>query len=116
MPLLVDLDGLVLEAAWASVFAFGPDAVLRTPPLDGRILPGTTRARAVLAARELGLAVSEEPLPLASLHGAREAFVTSALRGVHPVASVDGRPLRALGAVTAALARALQARRVHASA
>ena len=43
-PLLCDLDGLVLEARAASVSSSSA-AVLLTPPADGRILPGVTRAR-----------------------------------------------------------------------
>jgi para-aminobenzoate synthetase/4-amino-4-deoxychorismate lyase len=50
VPLLVDTDGLVLEAAYANVWIIEGDALI-TPPADGRILPGTTRA-AVLAARD----------------------------------------------------------------
>ena len=45
MPLLLDADGLVLEASRASVVAAAADGSLHTPPADGRILPGTTRAR-----------------------------------------------------------------------
>ena len=43
MPLLVDLDGLVLEASRANVVIREGDRLI-TPPLDGRILPGVTRA------------------------------------------------------------------------
>ncbi len=79
MPLLVDLDGLVLEAAWANVLAILDDGTTVTPPLDGRILPGTTRARVVAAG-----GVHERPLALAELLAAREVLLTSALRGVVP--------------------------------
>ena len=41
-PLLVDPDGVVLETTRHSVFAL-VDGVWLTPPLDGRILPGTAR-------------------------------------------------------------------------
>ena len=71
-PLLVDADGAVLEAAWASVFAVeGRDTV--TPPADGRILPGIHRAR---------IAAHEEPIDLGRLEAADEVFLTSALRRV----------------------------------
>ena len=42
VPLLVDLDGDVLEAAFANIWIAEHD-VLVTPPLDGRFLPGTAR-------------------------------------------------------------------------
>ena len=62
--LVVDLDGSVLEAAWANVWMLAPDGALVTPPADGRILPGLTRAR-LLAAEHLP--TREEPIPLAAL-------------------------------------------------
>jgi para-aminobenzoate synthetase/4-amino-4-deoxychorismate lyase len=77
VPLLVDADGAVLEAAWANVFARGADGTLRTPPADGRILPGIRRA----ALLEAGRAV-EAGLGLDDLVAAGELVLTSALREV----------------------------------
>jgi para-aminobenzoate synthetase/4-amino-4-deoxychorismate lyase len=72
-PLLVDLDGAVLEAGYAAVL-LRRDGVLLGPPVDGRILPSTTRARHdVRPAR----------LTLADLTGG-EVLLASALRGLHP--------------------------------
>jgi len=82
VPLLVDLDGSVLEAAHANVFAVEGDALV-TPPLDGRLLAGTVRAR-LLADPPAGLTAREEPLTLARLAAADEIVLTSAIRGVHP--------------------------------
>ncbi|MBI5105335.1 MAG: chorismate-binding protein, partial [Solirubrobacterales bacterium] len=73
-PLLVDLDGWVLEASWANVVAIGDGGALATPPLDGRILPGVGRAR-FLAAHD----VAERPVHVTEL---RDAWLTSALRTV----------------------------------
>jgi para-aminobenzoate synthetase/4-amino-4-deoxychorismate lyase len=89
VPLLVDLDGGVLETTRANVFA-SVDGALVTPPLDGRILPGVTRARAIAAARALGIAVEERPLALGEL---RHVLVTGALRGVQPVVTLAGERL-----------------------
>ena len=94
VPLLVDLDGLVLEASRANVFAVA-DGTLWTPPLDGRILPGVTRADVLAAADALGVDVREDELPLEHLQAADEVFLTGALRGVEPVRG---------GEITAALA------------
>jgi para-aminobenzoate synthetase/4-amino-4-deoxychorismate lyase len=44
LPLIVDLDGQVLEAAAANVLIVHGATVV-TPPLDERLLPGTVRAR-----------------------------------------------------------------------
>lgn len=100
-PLLIDGEE-VLEAAWASVFAVRNGAVF-TPPLDGRILPGVTRATTIELARARGLEVVERAIPLADLRQADEVFLTNSIRGIEVVDSVDGAPLRAPGPVTALL-------------
>lgn len=100
-PLLVDGEE-VLEAAWANVFAVRNGAVF-TPPLDGRILPGVTRATVVDLARTWGFEVFERALPLEELRGADEVFLTNSIRGVEVVDSLDDAPFKAPGPVTAAL-------------
>jgi para-aminobenzoate synthetase / 4-amino-4-deoxychorismate lyase len=94
LPLLVDLDGAVLETTRANVFALVGD-VLVTPPLDGRILPGVTRRRTLALAARLGLPTAERPLALDELRAARAVLVTGALRGPQPVATLDGAALPA---------------------
>ncbi len=106
-PLLLGADGSVRETARANVFALGADGVLRTPPADGAILPGVTRAQVLALVAEAGVAVREERLTLDDLHAARAVFTTNAIRGIEPVAALDGRPLGADRALTAQLARAL---------
>jgi para-aminobenzoate synthetase/4-amino-4-deoxychorismate lyase len=101
-PVLVDLDGLVLETSRSSVLAV-IDGTLVTPPLDGRILPGVARARALADAVALGIAVEERPLALAELVRADAALACNALRGVEPVAGVGASPLAPPGEPVAAL-------------
>jgi aminodeoxychorismate synthase component I len=112
VPLLVDLDGDVLEAAHANVWIVEGDALV-TPPLDGRLLPGTVRAR-LLAEAPAGLESREERMTLDRLAAADELLLTSSVRGVHPAALAGragsrfevGARLRELLAVEApALAR-----------
>ncbi len=105
-PLLCDLDGRVLEAARASVFCVDPGGRLLTPPADGRILPGVTRARVLELASVLGLAAVVEPLGLGRLERADELFVTGALGGIEP-AHLEGQAPRDPGPVTARLTGAL---------
>ncbi|HEX8103758.1 MAG TPA: aminodeoxychorismate synthase component I [Solirubrobacteraceae bacterium] len=78
LALLVDLDGLVLESTRANVFIREGPALL-TPPADGRILPGVTRARVLAQA-----GASEAEIPLQRLREADEVLLTGALRGVEP--------------------------------
>lgn len=105
-PLLVDGDE-VLEVAWANVFAVRGGALF-TPPLDGRILPGVTRATTIQLARARGFEVSERALPLGELRLADEVFLTNSIRGVEMVDAVDGAPIDAPGTVTAILGAELR--------
>jgi para-aminobenzoate synthetase / 4-amino-4-deoxychorismate lyase len=89
VALLVDLDGDVLEAAHANVWIVEGSRLL-TPPLDGRVLPGTARA-ALLADPPPGMEVREEPIPLERAAAADELCLSSSLRGLHP-AALAGRP------------------------
>jgi para-aminobenzoate synthetase/4-amino-4-deoxychorismate lyase len=87
--LLLDADGSVLEGGRTSVFCVLDDGV-HTPPLDGRILPGTGRARVVDALLRRGVPLRQRRLTTADLAAASEVFVTNALRGVVPVREVVG--------------------------
>jgi para-aminobenzoate synthetase / 4-amino-4-deoxychorismate lyase len=90
VPLLVDLDGDVLEAAHANVW-IREGSTLVTPPLDGRLLPGTVRAR-ILANPPAGHTAREERITLERAAAADERLLSSSLRGLHPAALAGGRP------------------------
>ncbi|CAB4927308.1 unannotated protein [freshwater metagenome] len=89
VPLLIDLDGSVLEAAWASVFAVEGDALV-TPPADGRILPGVCRAVLLAAGEVCGMAVREEPLTFERLARADGVILTSGVRLAGAARLADG--------------------------
>jgi len=108
--LLVERERGALETTRANLFAVGEDGVLRTPPLDGAVLPGLVRARVLALARGVGVEVREERLPLRRLLAARELFATGSVRGVEPVRSLDGVVLDGPGPVTARVARELRVR------
>jgi para-aminobenzoate synthetase/4-amino-4-deoxychorismate lyase len=78
-PLIVDLSGEVLETGSGNIF-IAEGGTLVTPPADGRILPGVTRAE-LLRTED----VLEEPIDLRRLEAADEVFVTSAIRGRQPI-------------------------------
>jgi para-aminobenzoate synthetase/4-amino-4-deoxychorismate lyase len=110
VPLLVDLDGHVLETARASVVARMLGGELVTPPLDGRILPSVTSARLLEAAPAIGPAVRVRPLPLAELATAREILLVGALRLVEPVAALDGARVPEVDALAQVLRAQLEPR------
>ena len=105
--LCLDAAGRVACATSANVFAV-VDCELRTPPVDEAGVAGTCRA-ALLADPAFGPTVQVGALSPQDLARASEVFLTNAVRGVMPVASIDGRDV-ARGAATtsahAALSRA----------
>jgi D-alanine transaminase len=88
------------------------DGELRTHPTNNLILPGVTRDVVLELARELGVAVREEPVRVDDLRRAEELFFTGTTTDVLPVVRVDdftignGRP----GSVARSLYEALAAR------
>ena len=89
VPLLVDDDGSVLEAAWANVFAVVAGH-LWTPPLDGRILPGVTRRVLLDEAVDRGVPLRIGPLTVDRLVAADAVLLTSAVRGLVWVRAIEG--------------------------
>ena len=108
--LLTDGRGHVVEGATSNVFAV-TGGRLHTPPTDGELLAGVTRATVLELAPAAGLTVEEAPLSVAALQDAAEAFLTASTREVVPLVRVDGtavgdgRP----GPVTARLRAAYRA-------
>ena len=84
---LLTHDGLVTEGTVWSVF-WWDGAALRTPTLDLGILPGIGRARVL----ELVGRVDQGRYAREQLAG-RSLFLTNAVRGVVPIASLDGSPV-----------------------
>jgi para-aminobenzoate synthetase / 4-amino-4-deoxychorismate lyase len=114
--LITDETGELLETNRSNVFAV-MDGVLLTPPADGRLLPGTTRAAVLRAAHRHGIRIGQKPLTLDELTQASEVFVTNAVAGVVAVTAVETvHAAWPPGPVTAALAAALAARAADAPA
>jgi para-aminobenzoate synthetase/4-amino-4-deoxychorismate lyase len=106
--LIVD-EGEILEAGWANVFAVR-GGTLFTPPLDGRILPGTTRAVLLALAAEAKIEAYERALSPADLLGAEETFLSGSIRGIEAALELDGAPLPGCGPLSRRLAGALRRR------
>lgn len=102
LPVLLENNRELLEASRANLFAVDGETLL-TPPADGRILPGVARARAIHAARMLGIEIREQPLSADSVLAAGEAFLTGSVRGVEPVRALGDTQLSPTGNTVAAL-------------
>jgi|SRR5450755_1555245 para-aminobenzoate synthetase / 4-amino-4-deoxychorismate lyase len=87
--LIQDGTGEILETDRANVFAV-IDGVLHTPPAEGRLLPGVTRAAVLRLAERDGVIARETPLSRQRLLDATEVFVTNSVQGVVPVRSLVG--------------------------
>ena len=90
--LIVDLDGMALETSRASLLLLYPDRLV-SPPLDGRILPGTARRRILDSARADGMSVEERPVPLPEVLEGAALFTCNSLRDPEPVEVVAGHVL-----------------------
>jgi branched-chain amino acid aminotransferase len=90
--LIVDVDGRVSEGSSFNVFVVRGERVI-TPARHVGLLAGITRERVFELARTNGISVIEGVLIPEDVQEADEVFITSTIRGVLPVASVDGKPL-----------------------
>jgi para-aminobenzoate synthetase / 4-amino-4-deoxychorismate lyase len=107
-PLIVEPGAEVLEAGWGNVWALEGTRLV-TPPADGRILPGVTRARLLGLAGELGLEAAEERLSLERLARADAILLTSSLRLAVPgrlAGEADGKGADVAAAIAATLLEA----------
>ena len=102
-------EGEILEAGWANVFAVR-SGTLFTPPLDGRLLPGTTRAAILDLAAQENIETRERPLSADYLLTAEETFLTGSIRGIEPAEALDAQPLSGCGEISHRLAAALRRR------
>jgi branched-chain amino acid aminotransferase len=108
--LFLDTEGHCSEASASNLFiATGTD--LATPQLSCGVLPGITREAVLELARADGIAVAERAIGLHEVRAAKEAFLTSSLRGIAPLVRVGGKPIgrAAPGELTRRLTVAYQA-------
>ncbi|TKX73493.1 aminodeoxychorismate lyase [Halorubrum sp. GN11_10-6_MGM] len=87
--LMLDPDGHVAEGATSNLF-FVDGTALKTPSLDGPILPGVTRATVIEIAESEGIPVEEGTYAPDAVREADEAFLTNSTWEIRPVAAVDG--------------------------
>lgn len=87
--LLLTPEGWVAEGTAWNVFWWNGD-VLRTPALDLGILPGVGRARVLELVKR-----AEQGRDRKQALAGKSLFLTNAVRGIVPIASLDGAPVPA---------------------
>ena len=103
----LSLEEIVLECPTSNVW-FREGDVLHTPSLDLGILAGVTREALLEAAGSAAFAVEQGAYPVERMRAAEELFVSSSVREVMPVVTLDGRPVG--GGAPGPAAAAMQAR------
>lgn len=88
----LDIHGHISEGSGQNVFLVNGGAIY-TPPVNGTLLPGITRASIVTLAQEAGIPVHVTELPRESLYTCDEVFMCGTAAEVTPVTSVDKIPV-----------------------
>jgi branched-chain amino acid aminotransferase len=109
--LIEDAHGQILEGAASNVFAVLSGNIV-TAPESAAILPGITRGHVLELARAAGMKVELRAIEKSELRSAQEIFVTSSIRELVPIVSIDGLPVGkgSPGPLTGALLRAYRSR------
>jgi len=94
--IFIDDEGRMFEGATSNIF-LARGGGLVTTPAEGAILPGVLRAALERAAEASGIPVVEAYGRVADLRVDDAMFLTSSVRGIVAVASVDDRALRVDG-------------------
>ena len=116
--LLADGRGRLLEGLVTNVFVVTGEGVLQTAAAGDGVLDGVTRRAVLAAAARLSIPVDLAPPDPTARSSWSEAFLTSAVAGVRPLARLEGPGWcvdfgAAPGTTTAALAAALPGEAAH---
>ena len=85
-------NGTVTEASSSNVFIVESDVII-APPKDYRILPGITYDLVLELARANRMPFEVRELSVGELYAAEEVWLSSSLREVLPVTTIDGIPI-----------------------
>lgn len=86
--ILTDEDGFITEAPTSNVFLVNNDGALLTAP-EKEVLYGITRKSILDIAKNEGINIKVERIPLLELENAKEVFITSSSHLVCPVIKID---------------------------
>lgn len=79
----------ILESDRSNFFILNDQDELLTA--KDNVLGGITRSKLILIAKEMGITVKEQEVSLEALRKAKEAYLTSSIKGVLPVSFIDGQ-------------------------
>lgn len=91
--LIVDRHGHITEGSTSNLLVVSNGALLR--PLPGTALEGVTEGIVLELASQMGIPIHHTALPLASIAGWDEAFITSSNRRIIPIRQIDETALPA---------------------
>lgn len=86
---ILNSDCLVSSATASNIFLVSGEKLL-TPSLKSNILPGITRQVVIEIAQRLGYEACETEIKKEELLGVNEIFLTSSVREIVPLTSIDG--------------------------
>src|SRR5512142_2970558 len=84
----LDASGYVSEGSGENLFVV-KKGTIHTPPLGNSVLGGITRDSIITLAREVGIAVVEQPIPREMLYIADEVFFSGTAAEITPIRSID---------------------------
>ncbi len=84
--------GNLCEGIWSNIFVKIGGRWL-TPPLDSGCLPGVTRKQVLMMGKSIGVPIEQAEIPEENFGAIESAFLTSSIREVQPIASLDRREL-----------------------
>lgn len=96
--LMLNTAGELCEAATSNLFLVNSGKVF-TPHLASGCLPGIAREAVIELCQELNIPCLECALNLADLAACDQAFLTSSLRRIQPITTLDGKPVGMDGTV-----------------
>ncbi|WP_117208324.1 aminotransferase class IV [Allorhizocola rhizosphaerae] len=101
--LWVSTDGFALEGPTSSLVWRSGSSLATVPAAATGILPGITARFALDNASSMGLQATERMITVEELHAVDAVWLLSSIRGIAPIKSIDGVPLRDFAADTARL-------------
>ena len=95
----------ITEGSSFNVFIVDENNTIITYPLSNEILPGCTRNRILILAKENNYNIEERKITKDDLLSAKEVFATGSLKPIIPVVNVDGKDIfdGKVGKITAEL-------------